>query len=105
MVGSKQHWLVPLRECDDTVRKTIFQKGPITPLLLIFELCLNWVRGNYLLKGSSKVTEAQRQYITTLSKKSVSVERKRKFLTKKEGLKLVRLLLGGRDGEQNAIGF
>ena len=95
MSGTRQHWLVALRECDNSVRKVIFQKGPITPLLLIFKLCLNWVQGNYQLKGSARVTEAQRQYITNLSKKSISVARKRKFLIKQEGLKLVRLLLGG----------
>lgn len=91
MQPERKVWLQLLKQSPASVRKVLFLKGPINLVLLVCELSLNFIQGH--LKVSPKPTKYQLSYINSLSLRRISVERKRKFLGKPAGLKLVSLLL------------
>ena len=86
--GSKV-WLEPLREASQKLRKAIIAYGPVAVILTVCELALNHSLGNL----QTKATKRQLEYINQLAKREISIKRKRKFLTKPIGLKVLDSLL------------
>ena len=82
-------WLAPLRESSKSLRKVIFRLGPPEAILTVCELALNIVAGNLKVN----LTKVQRGYVERLADRTVSLERKRRFLVKPQGLGLVKAIL------------
>lgn len=82
-------WLAPLRESSKRMRKAIFCLGPPEAILTVCELALNILAGNLKVK----LTKVQQGYVEKLADRTVSLERKRCFLVKPQGLSLVKAIL------------
>ena len=89
MAGASRVWLEPLREASAQLRKAIILYGPIKAILTVCELALNYNLGNLRVKATKK----QGEYIDQLAKREISIKRKRTFLAKPIGLKVLDVLL------------
>ena len=89
MREKRKVWLEALRTSPSTVRKAIFMYGPDNAVLAICELALNYSAGNI----KAKLSRAQRDNVVDLADRTISLQRKRKYLIKPSGLKLSKALL------------
>ena len=105
MQAERKVLLQLLKQSNPSVRKVLFKQGPINLILIVCELSLNFIQGH--LKLLVKPTKTQLTYINSLSQRHISVERKRKFLVKPAGLKLLGLLLQDnkhKNGKKDGVG-
>ena len=95
-------WLKALRQSSPKLLKQIFKLGPLDAILTICEVALNYKRGNYKVSLSKQQT----LYAQQLADRIISVQRKRKFLAKPVGIKLVRALLAikNESSQKNGAG-
>ena len=82
-------WIELLRTLPTSVRKTVFKTGPDNVILAICELSLNYAAGNIKVR----LPRTQRGNVADLADRTISLERKRKFLAKPIGLKVAKALL------------
>ena len=93
-------WEKPLRECSRELRRIIFQKGPVSAILFVCELALNYQKGTFDSKKNGKelLSSFQKRFVEQLADRLLPIRRKRKFLASVVGLNLVGKLLELVDG-------
>ena len=87
-------WLKLLTDSKPELQRAIVRWGPESSLISICELVLNILHDRVPgIKGIRKSNKTHRYYLEKLADRTVSLERKRKFLLKKQGRSFLRTLL------------
>ena len=89
MTSSQSVWTELLRQASPSLRKALIAQGPVEAILAVCELALNYTLGNL----SISPTKRQSKFIEQLADRTISVRRKRRFLVKPVGLKVLEVLL------------
>ena len=89
MSSQARVWIEPLKRSSTHLRKLIVKEGPTSVILALCELALNYNLGNLKIKPSPR----QIDFINQLADRTISVQRKRVFLHKPAGVRLLKVLL------------
>ena len=89
MSSSQSVWTEPLRQVSPKLRKALIAQGPVEVILSVCELALNYTLGNLNINP----TKRQSKFIEQIADRTISVQRKRRFLVKPVGVKVLRVLL------------
>ena len=83
-------WLETFKKADSKLQQCIIKYGPVEAVLVVCELALNLVSGNL----KAVYTKKQGKWLEKLADRSISLQRKRRFLSANlQGKKLLRLLV------------
>ena len=91
MSSSQSVWTEPLRQVSPKLRKALIAQGPVEVILSVCELALNYTLGRPNLNINP--TKRQSKFIEQIADRTISVQRKRRFLVKPVGVKVLRVLL------------
>ena len=92
MSQMRRVWTEALNVAAPKLQKHILQLGPVDVILAICEIALNIISGNLSINS----TKRQKGFLHQLADRSVSIKRKRVFLLKATGLRLLAHLLKAR---------